>query len=129
MGERDKLGMRVLIVDDERIIADTLSLILAKKGFETRAVYSGEEALEAAPKLMPDVLVSDVVMRGMSGIDAAIQICETVPNCRVILLSGQGGTADLLRQAKSHGRLFEILTKPIHPQVLIDRLSSIAGAA
>jgi CheY-like chemotaxis protein len=121
--------MRVLIVDDERIIADTLSLILAKKGFDTRAVYSGEEALEAATRLMPDVLVSDVVMRGMSGIDAAIQICETIPHCRVILLSGQGGTADLLRQAKSHGHQFEILTKPIHPQVLIDRLSSLSGVA
>jgi DNA-binding NtrC family response regulator len=124
VAEREKNGMRVLIVDDERIIADTLSMILAKKGFDARAVYSGEEALEAAPRVMPDVLVSDVVMRGMSGIDAAIQICETVPHCRVILLSGQGGTADLVRQAKSHGREFEILTKPIHPQVLIDRLSS-----
>ena len=129
MADRDKQGMRVLIVDDERIIADTLSMILAKKGFDTRAVYSGEEALEAATRLVPDVLVSDVVMRGMSGIDAAIQICATIPNCRVILLSGQGGTADLLRHAKSHGHKFEILTKPIHPQVLIDRLSSLRGAA
>jgi len=65
----------------------------------------------------------------MFQIGAAIQICATIPKCRVILLSGQGGTADLLRQAKSHGYLFEILTKPIHPQVLIDRLSSIAGTA
>jgi CheY-like chemotaxis protein len=121
--------MRVLIVDDERIIADTLSMILAKKGFDTRAVYSGEEALEAATRLVPDVLVSDIVMRGMSGIDAAIKICETIPNCRVILLSGQGGTADLLRHAKLHGHKFEILTKPIHPQVLIDRVISLSGAA
>lgn len=113
---------RVLVVDDERTIADTLVLILNQSGFETSAVYSGEMAVKAAVELKPDVLISDVVMGAMSGIDAAILICQSVPGCRVILFSGQAATTDLLQKAKSNGHIFEILTKPVHPQVLLDRL-------
>lgn len=113
---------RVLVVDDERTIADTLVLILNQSGFETSAAYSGEMAVEAAVDVKPDVLISDVVMGAMSGIDAAIRICKSFPSCRVILFSGQAATTDLLQKAKSNGHIFEILTKPVHPQVLLDRL-------
>ncbi len=64
---------RVLVADDERVIADTLALILNKSGFEATAVYSGEEAIETAKTLQPDVLISDVIMFGLNGIDAAIK--------------------------------------------------------
>ena len=120
---------RVLIVDDECIIADTLALILDQHGFETRAVYSGEHAVETAPALKPNVLISDVVMRGMNGIEAALRISVILPDCRIILFSGNAATADLLHDAKVHGHNFEILTKPVHPQVLLDRLMSLEPRA
>ena len=58
------------IADDEPIIADTLAIILNQAGFEARAVYSGEEALIMAKSFQPDLLISDVVMTGITGIAA-----------------------------------------------------------
>lgn len=116
---------RVLILDDEQIIANTLALILNRSGFEARAVYNGEAAIEAARELSPDVLISDVIMQGMTGIDAAIRISEIVPHCRVILFSGQAATSDLLERAQANGHRFELLVKPVHPRALLDRLNEI----
>ncbi len=113
---------RVLVVDDEQLIANTLVLILNRSGFEAVAAYSGEKAIEAAQELQPEILITDVVMFGMTGIEAAIQISNLVPGCRVILLSGQAATADLLREAAAQGFEFEIVAKPVHPQVLLDVL-------
>jgi DNA-binding NtrC family response regulator len=122
----ERKGLRVLIVDDEPMIANTLAQILNASGFEARAVYNGERAVETADELQPDVLLTDVIMRGVSGIDVAMQVSEKLPNCRVILFSGQASTADLLEPAKTKGRHFEILTKPIHPQVLLSVLNTPA---
>jgi CheY-like chemotaxis protein len=114
---------RVLILDDEQIIANTLAMILNRNGFEARAVYSGQDAIDTATQLSPDVLISDVVMEGMTGIDAAIRISQLVPSCRIILFSGQAATADLLQQAEADGHHFEILAKPIHPRALLQCLA------
>jgi len=118
----DGVRTRVLIADDERIIADTLGLILNQNGFEAATVYSGQKAVETAVQFRPQVFLADVVMPGMSGIEAAIQISAILPGCRVLLLSGQAATSDLLRDARVRGHDFEILLKPVHPTQLIDRL-------
>jgi CheY-like chemotaxis protein len=112
----------VLIADDERIIADTLGMILNQNGFEAATVYGGQKAVETARVFHPDVFLADVVMPGMSGIEAAIQISSMIPGCRVVLLSGQAATIDLLRDARVRGHDFEVLLKPIHPNQLLDRL-------
>src|ERR1700759_3952254 len=90
---------KVLVADDERAIADTLSIILNQAGFEATAVYSGEKAVETAKTLKPDMLISDVIMTDMNGIDAAITIRGMLPNCKILLFSGQAATADLLDRA------------------------------
>ncbi len=115
---------RVLILDDEQIIANTLVLILNRNGFEASAVYNAQDAINVATQLSPDVLISDVIMEGMTGIDAAIRISELIPNCRIILFSGQAATADLLEQAEANGHHFEILAKPIHPRLLLQCLTN-----
>lgn|ERR1700733_1894807 len=115
--------LRVLIADDERSIADTLALILNHKGFEAHAVYSGERAVEAATHLAPDVLISDVIMDGMTGIDAAVRIREYFPRCRVILFSGMEATTELLHRARTGDVDFDILPKPIHPRILLEHLN------
>ena len=116
---------RVLILDDEQVIANTLALILNRSGFDARATYSPEDAIEIARQISPDVLISDVIMDGMSGVEVALQITELVPNCRIILFSGQAATADLLDHAEASGHHFELLVKPVHPRVLIQRLSEL----
>jgi len=113
---------KVLVVDDERVIADTLSMILNQSGFDARAAYSGERALELANTFAPDMLISDVIMADLNGIDAAIQIRALLPKVKILLFSGQAATADLLEKARTRGYEFEILAKPVHPQDLLTKL-------
>lgn len=113
---------KILVADDERVIADTLSMILNQSGFDARAVYSGENALELARTFAPDMLISDVIMADLNGIDAAIRIRALLPAIKILLFSGQAATADLLEKARTQGYEFEILAKPVHPQDLLTRL-------
>jgi CheY-like chemotaxis protein len=113
---------KVLVADDERVIADTLAMILNQSGFEARAVYSGEKALELASTFHPDMLISDVIMADLNGIDAAIRIRALLPSIKILLFSGQAATADLLEKARKDGHEFDILAKPVHPQDLLNRL-------
>ena len=113
---------RVLVADDEQVIANTLAIILNQAGFEARAVYSGEKAIELLDEFQPDMLISDVIMTGMTGIEAAIEIRSRLPHCKILLFSGQAATADLLERARSQGHEFEILAKPIHPTDLLAKL-------
>ena len=113
---------KVLVADDEQVIADTLAMILNQSGFEARAVYSGEKALELAPIFEPNMLISDVIMADLDGISTAIRIQELLPRIKVLLFSGQAATADLLERARAQGHEFEILAKPVHPQDLLSKL-------
>jgi CheY-like chemotaxis protein len=113
---------KVLVADDERVIADTLAMILNQSGFVARAVYSGEKALELATTFAPDMLICDVIMADLNGIDAAIQFRALLPRIKILLFSGQAATADLLEKARTQGYEFEILAKPVHPQDLLTKL-------
>jgi CheY-like chemotaxis protein len=113
---------RVLVADDEQVIANTLAIILNQAGFEARAVYSGEKAIESLDTFQPDMLISDVIMTGMTGIEAAIATRAKRPSCKILLFSGQAATADLLEKARAQGHEFEILAKPVHPTDLLAKL-------
>ena len=113
---------RVLVADDEHVIANTLAIILNQSGFDAHAVYSGEKAVELAGTMKPDMVISDVIMTGMTGIEAAIQIRTLLPKCKILLFSGQAATADLLEMARTQGHEFEILAKPVHPTDLLAKL-------
>lgn len=119
----DPQGKRkVLIADDEKIIADTLAMILNQGGFDARAVYTCEKALEVAPAFQPDTLISDVLMADLNGVDAAIKMRKILPEIRVFLLSGQTATAELLARSKASDLGFEVLVKPVHPLDLLTKL-------
>jgi DNA-binding response OmpR family regulator len=120
----NRVKPKVLIVDDERVIADTLAMILNQSGFDARAVYSGEKAVDLASTFTPDMLITDVIMADLNGIDAAIMIRSILPNIKILLFSGQAATADLLEKARAKGYEFEILAKPVHPQDLLSRLKA-----
>jgi DNA-binding NtrC family response regulator len=124
-GESRKLN--VLVVDDERVVADSLAWILNLTGFNACSVYSGSEAMNHVVVNPIDILVSDVVMDGVSGIEAAIEICKVLPNCKVLLMSGNIRTGDMLKDAHEQGYDFDILAKPVHPTVIIDRLKAMSG--
>jgi CheY-like chemotaxis protein len=113
----------VLIVDDERIIADTLSMILSRSGFSTMTAYDGLSALKIVRSARPDLVISDVMMPGMTGVELAITITQTIPTCKILLFSGQAATVDLLEKAREAGHTFTTLTKPVHPTDMLKRVS------
>jgi DNA-binding NtrC family response regulator len=128
-GDRDALRPVVLVVDDERAIADTLTKILSRSGFAAMAAYDAETALETALLVPPQMLITDVVLPGMSGIDLAIVLEAKVPDCRTLLFSGMASTAGLLAEANRAGHRFELLSKPVHPNDLLAHLSTSLKAS
>lgn len=115
----------ILVVDDERVIADSLARILTLSGYAAVPAYSGEAAIESSLRTPPELLISDIVMPGMNGIDLAIRLQRIAPQCKVILSSGQPVSAQLLDLAGREGWNFAFLLKPIHPTQLLTHLSKI----
>ena len=113
----------VLVVDDESAIADTLAEILTLSGYAAMPVYDAEEALETALLMPPELLITDVMLPGMSGIELAITMRRIFPDCKVLLFSGQAATTDLLTSAKRSGHEFTLLSKPVYPTDLLRRVS------
>jgi CheY-like chemotaxis protein len=116
---------RILVVDDERIIADTMAEILEGAGFQAATAYDGWNALQVAGILQPDYLLSDVLMPRMNGVDLAIAIRKMYPAARILLFSGQAGITEILRAAQNQGFQFELIAKPIHPLSLVARLKEL----
>lgn len=112
-------ALRVFVVDDEEIIASTVAAILRMNGFSATAFTSPLQALSSAKVESPDLLISDVVMPGMSGVDLALRIKEECPDCTVLLFSGQAATREMLSKVRHLGNDFRLLLKPIHPADLL----------
>lgn len=113
----------VLVVDDESAIADTLAEILNRSGYSAMAAYDGPGALETSLTVPPELLITDVVLPGMNGIDLAIQMKRIFPDVKILLFSGQASTSDLLTSAHGAGHRFTLLSKPVHPKDLLARVS------
>lgn len=121
---------RVFVVDDEDIIASTLAMILRfQGGFHATSFNIPTDALEAAYRDPPDLLISDVVMPELSGIELAIRITTLCPNCKVLLFSGQASTAHMLESARANGFNFELLIKPVHPGDLLAKIQGLTESA
>jgi DNA-binding NtrC family response regulator len=121
-------GHKILVVDDERTIADTLAVIFFQRGYNTRAAYSAEQALEIVAEWPPDLAILDVVLPKINGIDLSILLSERFPKCRTLLFSGQALTADLLAEAEKKGYTFAILAKPVHPSLLLEAAVKVLTA-
>lgn len=115
----------IFVVDDEPVIASSLAAILQMNGFYARFFTSPLEALAAARSDSPDVVISDVAMPGLSGIDLAIQIRAQHPNCKILLFSGQAATLDLLEGARTQGYDFRLLQKPVIPSEFLSEIERL----
>ncbi len=115
----------VFVVDDEEVIASTLRIILLQGGFRARSFCKPLEALEAALLEAPDLLITDVVMPVLSGVELAIQVREHCPGCKVLLFSGKAATAYLLETARASGHDFELISKPVHPADLLAKIRNL----
>jgi DNA-binding response OmpR family regulator len=112
----------VLVVDDEKTIADTLALILKMAGYSTAVAYSGSQAIAQSRLHPPDMLISDVIMPGMNGFQLAVLMKEALPQCAVLLVSGQATAARLVDVSNVSGLYMEVMAKPVPPAEIIDRI-------
>ena len=117
----------VFVVDDEHVIASSLAAILKLHGYSATFFTSPLEALAAARSIAPDLLISEVAMPSISGIDLAIQLRAQYPTCKILLFSGQPATFDLLEDARGKGHDFDLLLKPILPTELLFEVGKVVN--
>lgn len=115
-------SLRVLVVDDEPLIADSLATIFRNSGFDVTCAYSGYGAIQTAKLLEPDVMISDVLMPGLSGVEAALSIFRHLPGLRFVFVSGCSGFQEDLSAARNRGLPFIYLEKPVPPKFLVGYL-------
>lgn len=120
----DSDSKSVFVVDDEELVADTIALILRTNGYQALALYNSESAIEQLEIMKPGIVITDVSMPGVNGVQLAMLIRERYPECRVLLISGQAATIDLVDDARRHGYIFEVLQKPIPPADLLARIAA-----
>ncbi len=126
-----KLGLplrRVLIIDDEKLIANTVVRILNLNGFDAVPAYSGDAALELIDTFCPHIVLTDVRMPGKNGIEVGNLIRERCPSTRVVLFSGQAGVSNLIDAARN-GHGFELWSKPLAPPELVRRLRALSSGS
>lgn len=116
--------LKVLVVDDETLIADSVAEILNRSGYDATALYSGADAICRVEKECPDIVITDVIMPDLDGVQLAIAIRACCPEARIVLFSGNAATSSLLDRATTKGFLFELLTKPVHPTQLLKVLKA-----
>ena len=113
----------ILVVDDESQITRVLRTSLSSHGYDIRVANDGETALEIMKDWSPDLVITDLTMPGMNGIELAIALVQSIPDCKVLLFSGQASTVDLLDKARHEGHHFTLILKPVHPTDLLTRIA------
>ena len=121
------LSTKVLIVDDDPEIIEILNYNLINSGFTTKSASNGLEAIKKAKKFIPDIILLDVMMPEMDGIEACIKIREikTLTNTRIIFLSARG--EDFTQIAAFDAGADDYISKPVKPKILLKKISSIAS--
>ena len=121
---------RVLIVDDDRLVADTLALIFRKSGFDARAAYSTDDALACAREFLPDLLLCDITMPGRDGLGLVLDVTRELPDCRILVLTGFYSNLLTVREHSSKlPRPVGILTKPCQPAELLRQAAAMLASA
>jgi len=118
---------RVLVVDDDPAMVATLCDILEIKGWAPERAYSGEEALLKARDRVPDVVVMDIKMGGMNGVETLRALRSLYPNLAVVLMTAYSAS-ELVEEAKTSGAI-DVLAKPVDPARLISMLESLQAAS
>jgi DNA-binding response OmpR family regulator len=112
----------ILVVDDEHVIADSLTAVLRRSGFAAIAAYDGHSALELATVIPPELVITDVAMPRMNGIQLALTLVNTIADCKVLLFSGHASHMELI-EANEAGFRFPLLAKPVHPALMLAHIA------
>ncbi len=113
--------IKLLLIDDEKQFVSTLSERLDLRGFEVKAVNDGEEGLKIVEANFPDLVILDLKMPGLSGIEVLTRIKSSHPDMPVIILTGYGSTEEGLKGKKA-GAL-DYMMKPLNINELIAKIN------
>ena len=119
-------GARILIVDDDAAVSRTLSLILTRAGYQVNTVTSGRKGLELLSNDGYDLVLTDIIMPELDGIEAIRRIRTDHPGLRIIAMSGGGqiDKADFLHMAEALGA-DRVIEKPVRSERLLELVGSV----
>src|ERR1700674_5696949 len=119
------MGLRLLIVDDHPLTRDALASLLAQHGFDVAGeAADGEEAIEVAAQLLPDVILLDLSMPGLDGLDALPRLREAAPDCEVVVLTADGTEANLLAAIRGGAAGYLLKSEP--PERIVGFLRGVS---
>ncbi len=111
------MAKTILVVDDEGSILQSLEGILSDEGYETVCVKSGSEALEKIEEAIPDLVLLDIWMPGLDGIETLEKIKETYPQVQVVMMSGHGNIETAVKATKMGA--YDFIEKPLSLEKLL----------
>lgn len=114
-----------LVLDDDRVVAETLGMILTSSGYEVRVAYSAEAAGDLLARWTPDIAIIDILLPGMNGVEFSISLQTACPGCHVLLFTAFPGVLGILDAARLKGHEFEILEKPVPPPQILSRVADL----
>ena len=121
---------RILIVDDEHLVTDTLGLIFGKNGFDVRRAYSADEALARAREFHPELLLCDINMPGRDGFELITDITRELPSCRILVLTGSEVNLKRVRERNlDRGLDVSVMSKPCQPADLLRQAGAMLLSA
>ena len=119
--------LKVLLVDDEEEFISTLSERLQLRKVATLVATDGDQALDLVEREHPPVVVLDIMMPGMGGLDVLEEIKKRYPKTQIILLTGQGSTKDGIKGMRLGA--FDFLMKPVKIEELVKKLNEAFKAS
>ena len=109
-----------MVAEDDAVIADSLAAILKLHGLAVLCEADGRAALETARLIPPEILIAELSLPGMSGLELAAEIARTAPDCNIILFAGPSAIVDPPPSLHELACTFSVLIKPVHPADLLD---------
>ena len=116
-------GTRILVVDDERSLADLIAMALRYERFEVEVAYTGRDALNAASSSTPDLIVLDIMLPDLDGFEVARRLSADAPATRILFLSARTETEDKVRGLTLGGD--DYMTKPFSIEELVARIRAV----
>jgi len=124
------MKQRVLVIDDDKLVADTLNLIFLANGFQSEARYSAAAGLERARSFDPELVLCDVTMPEENGLDLAEQLHKERPQTRMLMLTAYSSNASKVEAQSSRlGRPLKLLCKPCRPEDLLRTATELLATA
>lgn len=115
----------ILVVDDSENVAKTLAMVLEHPGYNAVTAHSSRQALDLIVGIRVDLAAIDVNLPDADGVRTAVAVCNRLPHCKILLISGDQGTGEVLERALEQGIDFPILAKPIPPEVLLSTIRDL----